>query len=392
METDTIHRHRLVELPANSTMLEVTLDPEWAPNWWVGVTFVRDKRFVSDELPVRITPESRRLKLTVESERVQYAPGDAAQYTVRATRPDGEPARAEVSLAVVDEALHSLYLERVGPMVDFFHPRRHSIQTDFSFPRVYLSGADKGALAQIPTRSRFLDTAHWTPSAVTDEAGESTFDLTMPDNLTTWRATARAHTLATLVGESTLTALCTRPFLVRFAGPRFFVQGDSLRLAAILHNRSGEPLPADVALETDLLDVAGDARSARVDPGQARRFEWEATATGVGEATLRVVARSGEYGDAMQVALPVDPRGRHRAELRAGAVASRVVEALPIRRDAIPDASALTVRLSPSLPAAMPGSLDYLAAYPYGCIEQTTSAFPPDVIIARMLAGRARAV
>ncbi len=386
VESDTIRSHRLIELPATSTMVEVKLEPQWAPNCWIGVTFVRDKRFVMDELPVRIAPVSRKLEVTVASDREQYGPGEDAVFTVHATDPDGRAARAEVSLAVVDEALFALYPDRTRAIVDFFYPRRgHYVQTDFSFPTVYLDGADKGALAQIATRSRFVDTALWMPSAVTDASGEATFRFVMPDNLTTWRATARAHTLDTTVGEATHTALCTRPFLVRLAGPRFITQDDRLRLAAIVHNRTDGPLQADVGLRADLLDVSGGSQSGQVAPGEARRFEWEVSAPAVGDATVRVAAKSGEYEDAMQTTLPVHPRGRHRVEQRAGVVPSRQVESLPIRADAIAGASALTVRLTPSLAGAMLGSLDYLAAYPYGCIEQTTSAFLPDVIIARML-------
>ena len=386
VENETVRSHRLIQLPANSTMVEVKLQPQWAPNCWISVTFVRDKRFVTDDLPVRISPESRKLQLTVASDREEYGPGEDAVYTVRAAGPDGRPARAEVSLAVVDEALYALYPEPARGIVDFFYPSRsHYVQTEFSFPTVYLGGPDKGALAQIPTRSRFLDTAFWLPSAVTDDSGQATFRFSMPDNLTTWRATARGHTRETLVGQATHEAVCTKPFLVRLAAPRFITQDDRLRLAAIVHNRTDQPLQADVGLESELLAVTGGAQSGQVAPGEAKRFEWEVTAPAVGDATVRVAAHSGALEDAMQMTLPVYPKGRHRAELRSGVVASRAVESLPIRGDAIAGASALTVRLTPSLAAAMLGSHDYLANYPYGCIEQTTSAFLPDVIIARML-------
>ncbi len=386
VESETIQRHRLVELAANSTIVEVKLEPDWAPNCWIGVTFVRDKRFVYDTVPVRISPESRKLELTVASDREEYGPGDEAAYTVRATGPDGRPARAEVSLAVVDEALHSLYGDPTQKILDFFYPRRgHYVQTDFSFPTVYLSNGGKGAGALISTRRRFEDTAFWAPTAVTDESGEAAFRFTMPDNLTTWRATARAHTLRTVVGQTTHTAVCTKPFLVRLAAPRFITQHDRLRLGAIVHNRTEAPLRAEVGLEAEGLEGAAGVRSGRVAPGEARPFEWEVAAPRVGDQAVRVWAKSGSYEDAMQVALPVLPRGRHRAEMRSGVVASRAIEALPIREDAIEGATTLTVRLTPSLAAAMLGSLEYLAAYPYGCIEQTTSAFLPDVIIARLL-------
>ena len=40
--------------------------------------------------------------------------------------------------------------------------------------------------------AQFADTAYWSPSVVTRKDGTATVVVTMPENLTTWRATARA--------------------------------------------------------------------------------------------------------------------------------------------------------------------------------------------------------
>ncbi|MEA3401538.1 MAG: alpha-2-macroglobulin family protein [Armatimonadota bacterium] len=387
VESSRIHSRRLVKLRENSTVVEVELKPEWAPNCWVSVAFVHDKRFVEEALELRIEPQSRTLELEVSSDRRQYRPGDAAVYTVRATDAEGRPARAEVSLAVVDQALFALYPDRTQEIVDAFYPRRsHRVYTDFSFPMIYLSDGWKGAGAQIETRRRFRDTAFWAPSAVTNEAGEATFEFALPDNLTTWRATARAHTAQTLVGQSTHEAVVTKPFLVRLEAPRFITQGDRLRVGGVVHNRTDGSLQAEVGLDGDYLTIDGrPQQSGAVAAGEARRFEWEVEAPAVGDQTVRVWAKAGELEDAMQRAIPVLPFGRRRVELRSGAAGGRTVEVLPVRKDVIEGTPSLTVRLTPSIASAMLGSLDYLAQYPYGCIEQTTSSFLPDVIIARML-------
>ncbi len=385
IEAEEILSRRLVELTTNSTMVEVPLQPEWAPNCRVNVTFVRDKQFISDGVELQIAPESRKLEIAVESDRAQYGPGDEATFTVRATRPDGTPARAELSLGVVDEALYALYPDHTTPIVDAFFPRRDMrVRTDFSFARVYLSSAEKAGV-QIATRRRFEDTAFWQPSAVTDDSGLATFRFRLPDNLTTWRATVRGHTRDTVVGQQTHTALVTKPLLVRLASPRFITQGDTLRLAAVVHNRTGDALQVRSGLDAAGLEHEAETRSGTVTAGQARRFEWEVTAPDVGEARVRVWAQSDSLSDAMELTIPVLPRGRHRVEQRSGTVEGRVVESLPIRADAIERASSATLRLTPSLASAMLGSLEYLAEYPYGCVEQTTSTFLPDVIIARML-------
>ena len=40
-------------------------------------------------------------------------------------------------------------------------------------------------------RKDFKDTAYWEPSAITGKDGRATVKFRLPDNLTTWRATAR---------------------------------------------------------------------------------------------------------------------------------------------------------------------------------------------------------
>jgi len=82
----------------------------------------------------------------------------------------------------------------------------------------------------------------------------------------------------------------------------------------------------------------------------------------------------------------VRPDGRREVVTKSGSVSNAsVTERLLVRGDAAPGASRIRIRLAPSLASAMLGSLDYLAQYPYGCTEQTTSCFLPDVVIWRAL-------
>lgn len=80
----------------------------------------------------------------MNTDQSHYQPGQPAVYTVKTTTPEGHPAQAEVSLAVVDEAVHALAKDRAGDILKFFYPKRHlRVETDFSFPSIYLSGDDK---------------------------------------------------------------------------------------------------------------------------------------------------------------------------------------------------------------------------------------------------------
>jgi hypothetical protein len=122
-------------------------------------------------------------------------------------------------------------------------------------------------------------------------------------------------------------------------------------------------------------------------PKASERIERGLVALALGEAKLTAWARGGSFSDGTELKVPVLPKGRRRVDERGGAVARGVTDQrLEVRQDCVHGTARLTVRLSPSLAAAAIGALDYLAAYPYGCVEQTMSCFLPDIAVSRMLA------
>jgi hypothetical protein len=386
IEGPRLLEHRLVELKGNSTVLPVTIRPEFMPSVRAGVCFLKGKKFFSGDAPLNVSRDKKALHVVVTSNKQKYGPGEEAVYRVKTLAPDGTPVQAEVSLGLVDEAIYGIAPEHSENIVSYFYPKRaHEVRTAFSFPEIYLSGDNKAG-SKIHTRRRFLDTAFWNPTTVTDRQGEATFTLTLPDNLTTWRATARAATRDTRVGQTTAKAVVSKPFSVRLEPPRFFTQGDRVQLAAVSHNLSGGDLSARFGLNVTGLRLASrPERAVRIGNGQTSRTEWEAEVLDPGLATVRVWGQGGKLDDAMELMLPILPRGREKVEAYQGAVEESVSRVFSINEACIPGTQGMTLRLTPSLASAMLGSLDYLANYPYGCVEQTMSSFLPDVVIKEML-------
>ena len=386
IEGSNLLERRLVELKGKSTILPVKVRPEFMPSVRVGVCFLKGKQFFSGEVPINVSRDKKALRVEITADKKQYRPGDEAVYRVKTLAPDGKPVQAEVSLGLVDEAIYGIAPESAENIVSYFYPKRaHEVQTAFSFPEIYLSGDNKGG-SKIRTRRRFLDTAFWNPTTVTDTQGEASFTLTLPDNLTTWRATCRAATRDTRVGQSTAKAVVSKPFLVRLEPPRFFTQGDRVRIAAVVHNLSGGDLSAQMGLEVKGLRLLSRSeRTMRVGNGDTARTEWEAEVLDPGQATVAAWGKAGSLDDKVELTLPIQPRGRERVERQQGAVAPSLSRTFNIDAACIPGSQNLTLRLTPSLASAMMGSLDYLAGYPYGCVEQTMSAFLPDVVIKGLL-------
>ncbi|HEY3397821.1 MAG TPA: alpha-2-macroglobulin family protein [Armatimonadota bacterium] len=386
IESNGILEQRLVKLEGKSTVVPVQLRPEYLPAVYAKLCFVRDKRLVSGSAMLNISREQKALRVAIVPDKPVYQPGEQATYRVTTTTPEGQPAPAEVSLGVVDKAIYAIESDHTADPLKFFYPKRDlDVETAFSFPDVYMSGDDKGAGA-IPTRRFFADTAFWAPTVVTDAQGQATVSFPLPDNLTTWRTTCRAATLDTRVGQATAETLVQKPFLVRLEAPRFFTQGDEVEIGALVHNLTTGTLRATVGLQGDNLMTA-DARPAtrRLRAGEIQHVSWRVSLPTVGPRRVRVWAQAGTYSDAMELTVPTLPRGRLHLDTRAGSAPGPANLRFAARQDLIPGSQRLTVRLSPSLMGAMLGALDYLAQYPYGCVEQTMSSFLPDVVLSQML-------
>lgn len=398
VEGPRIYDKLTVKLAGKSTAVDIPVRAEYRPNFYIGVCFVRNKSFSEQQARARVSLDAQKLNVRIEPDKRRYLPGEKASYKITATDARGKPISAELSLGIVDEAIYAIAEDRTTPILDYFYSRKpNEVNTRFSFPSIYLSDPDKAgnmakmprrALSEVYTRKRFLDTAFWVPNAITNAKGEATLSFAFPDNLTTWRATVRAITMDTCCGDARDTVLAQQDMLVRLETPRFLVQGDTTTLSAIVHNYTGSEQQVNVDFGAPGLRIDGDTKPRiTVRNDGSRRIDWTVRALKPGTFPVTVKATCRVTGDAMQIALPVLPHGEERTTIRTGDLssASSANLVIPVRRDSIPEATRLTIRLAPSLASAMLGSLEYLAQYPYGCTEQTTSSFLPDVILSRSM-------
>ncbi len=398
IEGTNLLEHRLVQLNGKSTVINVKVLPSYLPSVHASLCFIKGKHLLSGEAVINVSRELKALRVQITPDKPSYQPGERAVYRINTTTPDGKPAQAEVSLGVVDEAIYAIMPDNTPNIAAFFYPKRaDGVQTAFSFPEVYLSGDNKAG-STIHTRRFFPDTSFWNPTVLTDARGNASISFIMPDNLTTWRATARAADLETHVGQATAKTVVNKSFLVRLEAPRFFTQGDRVSLAAVAHNLTDTALDAVIGLDAGGLRLRGSATAHyRIAAGQTQRVEWDVAAPNAGALPVRVWGKAGALSDAMALTLPVLAKGRAYRSAQSGVLqeVSRAGSAVPlqdtvdvpeeIRRDCVPGSQQLTVRLSPSLASSMLASLNYLAEYPYGCAEQTMSSFLPDIALVQLL-------
>ncbi len=393
VEGSKLHEVRPVKLKGHSNLVEFPIKDEYKPNIYFSVSMVKKGELINDVARADVSVESRSLNVVVKPDKRRYKPGQKATYDLKVTDAKGKPVAASVSLGVVDEAIYAVQPDYTTPIADFFYAKTYNeVNTAFSSQTYYLSDPDKAGEAlrdqPLKIRRRFLDTAYWNPTIVTDAQGRARVSFEWPDNLTTWRATARAITVDTLCGQSQNAVISQQDMLVQLQLPRFLVQGDSCNLVAGVHNYTGKDQTVKVRLSAPGLKILDTLeRTVSVAKNRSQRVCWRVSAPKVGAMKVTVKADGQKAGDAVELILPVKPHGEQILTAENGVLAkvgeSRNV--VNIRNDSIPEATELKIRLAPSLAATMLGSLDYLASYPYGCTEQTVSRFLPDVILYRSL-------
>jgi uncharacterized protein YfaS (alpha-2-macroglobulin family) len=331
----TVERGKLISrsvgvFPTNSERLSIPITDRSVPDIFVSVVLYRGPtasdpvpRFKVGYVQLSVSTDSRVLTVKVTPDRPQAKPGDVVHYAVRVTDRTGAGVRSELSVSVVDKAVLSLQDER-GPdgLHAFWFERGIGVSTSSSMSisanrwndvvADALQGSKGGAGAgsgQLASRARqeFRNTAYWNAQISTDADGIASFDVTMPDNLTTWRTQVRAISGDTMVGEGTNELVSTVPLLLRSALPRFLRVGDSADLRVLVRNGTAATTTVQVTLVAEGLSVAGDrSHSVSVAPDQSVIVSWPAKVLAEGMAKLTFTASgTGELSDALVQQLPI---------------------------------------------------------------------------------------
>ncbi len=417
VERGHILSHQVITLKSNSELLQLPITPQMAPNAFVSVLLVKGvdettnvAAFKMGYASFTVSTEQQELTITITPDKAKYNPQDEVTYTIQASDYAGKPAQAEIALALVDLSVLTLADPNSPPIVQSFYGRRGlSIRTGaglvLSVDRLNVKlateikgGGGGGEGAGLEVRGDFRDTAYWEANVVTDKDGRATVKVKLPDNLTTWRLSARGVTAETLVGEATNDVISTKDLLVRPVTPRFFVVGDKATLAAVVHNNTSAPLDVEARLDAQGVKLEGQpAQTVTIKANDKARVEWPVVVQDAEAANLVFSARGGGLSDASKptAGLPPDQRlpiykySTPEVVATAGTLdeAGERLEviALPASQKLDPTQGELTVQLDPSLAAGMTDGLKWLEHYPYECAEQTVSRFLPNTLTYRAL-------
>jgi uncharacterized protein YfaS (alpha-2-macroglobulin family) len=380
LEGDRLYQSQVVKAQGALTRVRVPLTREQIPNAYISVCMVRNKELVQRVLEVRVGQRVGALQVNVQTDKPRYEPGETLTARIQTTDLQGRPIPAEVSLAVVDEAIYSIREDHPNAVYRAFYARRwNAVETDFSAVWLALQG-DKGSVETI--RRDFPDTAYWQPTITTDAHGQATVRLKLPDNLTEWRLTAIAHTADTKIGFARAQVKTAKDLMARLRLPMWLVEGDRTQISAILSNDTDQPRTVQVELRAP---DGVHTRTVAVPTRNSITLTWDYEAKTLGVQKFTLIARevNGRLRDAEERTLEIKPLAINEIDSRAILLNAERQISFTVHPDARPNQVTLTLRSMPSITAIALDSLPYLMDYPYGCVEQTVSRFVPAVLTQR---------
>ena len=409
----TVERGKLItrsvrQLPTNSERLRVPITDRSVPDIFVSVVLYRGPtavdpvpRFKVGYVQLSVSTDTRVLTVSAKPDRAQAKPGDIVHYAIRVADRNGVGVRSEVSVSVVDKAVLSLQDER-GPdgLHAFWFERGVGVSTASSMAisanrwndvvadmvQGGKGGSGAGGGAPTAARQEFRNSAFWSAQLTTAEDGTASVDVTMPDNLTTWRMQVRAVSGDTMVGEGTNELVSSQPLLLRSALPRFLRVGDTADLRVLVRNATAATTSVQLTVTTDGVSIKGDrARTVTVAPDQSVIVSWPAQALAEGTAKLTFTATgTGGLSDSLALRLPVYLDVTPETVATGGIVTTEgAQEAVYLPPFAITTHGSLDVQIRSALVGSMSGELRSLDPTPLEGAERVASRLIASLAVRR---------
>ncbi|MBO36166.1 MAG: hypothetical protein CMO64_08255 [Verrucomicrobiales bacterium] len=412
VERDKVLRSFQVELKGNAPAIRIPLQTEDAPNVFVSVCLLRGAK---DSKRKIATAEYRLGYCELEVEKVdhlevgltlarpEYQPGQMVSAVATVRDEQGRPIPgAEVTLYAVDQGVLDLTgYEQPNPEELFIRPVPLGVDTFTSFPLMFTEDPSKVAFGNkghliggggggpgVPLRKDFPACAFWAGALKTGADGSVSVRFRAPDGLTSYKVMAVVHTLDSDFGKASASFRVNKPLMVEAALPRFARIGDRIEARAVVFNQTTRDREVLVSLLLDRHAKSADAvttRTIAIAAGNSQAVMFPLDFVKVGEcvAQWRVEFRDGpKVSDALETRLHVRHAAPQRREILLartdGSEANLIAKADP---QLVQGEGTVAVSLSNTRLIELGEAADYLLAYPYGCVEQTSSGLLPWVIL-----------
>ncbi len=396
-------RTEWIEARGQETRFSFTASPEMSPNVYAHVTLLQPHAQTANDLPIRlygiapirvVSPQTR-LRPVLEVPEV-LPPETTSTIVVREAT--GRP--MTYTLAVVDEGLLGLTrFETPNPWNHFYAREALAVRTwdlyddvlgahGAAMERMLAIGGDEaGVSAQGKRANRFPPMVRFLGPFRLGARATGTHEIEIPQYVGAVRVMVVAGRDAAY-GAAEKSAFVRRPLMLLATLPRVLGPEESVALPVSVF--ALEPSVKDVALSVSTqgpLEVAAEpnkalAFSAVGDEVVTFRLR---TKPGLGVATATVTASSGALKASQKIELDVRSSTARVTDVIGGTVKPGESWTPQVALPGLAGTNLATLEVSRVPPIDLGRRLEYLLAYPHGCIEQTVSAAFPQLFLGKLL-------
>lgn len=243
-------------------------------------------------------------------------------------------------------------------------------------------------LGDVPVRTNLDETVFFMPNLMTDEEGNVLIKFKMNEALTRWKFLGLAHTKDLKFGQLQEEIVTQKDLMVQPNAPRFVREGDLIKFTAKVSNMTETAMNGQAQLllfdatTNESVDALFEHKDKTLDfsveGGQSAPLTWtlKIPEGKVSALTHRVIAKSGNFSDGEESAIPVLTNKMLVTESMPLAVNGKSNQTFVFERmKQIGSSSTLrnhkfTLEFTSNPAWYAVQALPYLMEYPYDCTEQ----------------------
>lgn len=377
--------------------------PEMAPTVYAFVTLIQEHNNNKNDLPIRmygVTP------INVEDPKTKLEPivktpeemKPEEKVTIEVQEKNGKP--MAYTVAIVDEGLLDLTrFNTPNPWETFYAREALGVQTfdvydqvlgayGGKLERILNIGGDKaGKPKNAQTANRFKPVV-MTLGPFFLNGGTARHQVTIPNYVGSVRAMiVAANSGAYGCGEKTVPV--KKPLMVLATLPRVLSPKETLKLPVDVFAMDKKIKNATISVQesSGLVQIVGQkSKSITFDKPSDKMVDFDISVSeGSGIAKFKIIAEGGGEKTSHDIEIDVRNPNPYVTDIKQAIVQSGQEVSLPFNAIGAVGTNTAYLEVSTIPPIDLASRLAFLIQYPYGCVEQTTSAAFPQLYVDKLM-------
>lgn len=394
-EQNNALEYKYIDVKNKTASLDLPLSSRHLPNIYVDATLM--KKIENTQIPLTVAHGIISLKVDDPDTRllVQLSVPESSRSGIKKEVQVKTEPGAEVTIAVVDEGILQITnYKSPDPYAWFYQKRALEVSVydvyGLLYPELFMQKSstaggeafDLSRRINPMTDKRVKLVSLWSGRMTANSSGICTFPVNIPQFSGSLRVMAVACK-NNKFGAAEKSMKVADPIVISTSLPRFMSPGDQVAVAVNLSNTTKQNTSAKVSIKAGTpLSVKGSASSTiNIKAGTDEVVVFNVTSTAIGSGSVNVTVDALGQQFTQDITIPVRPAQGLTYFSGAGILKgnnsltiSPTVKFMPIGT-----ASKLMLSLSPAVQYL--NRLSDLVRYPYGCMEQTTSAAFPQIYL-----------